>query len=85
MTAVQMQLNAELFGALQTISSDESLMKKAVRSLRRIAAQSKSDHTEMTREEFYAKLDKGEEEYRQGKYYEMLPGESLESFLNRVG
>lgn len=39
----------------------------------------------MTREEFLAKLDKGEEEYRQGKYYEMLPGEDLESFLKRVG
>ena len=38
MTALQMQLNAELFGALQAISSDEGLMKKAVRSLKRIAA-----------------------------------------------
>lgn len=85
MTTQQMQLNAELFGALQTISSDEGLMKKAVRSLKRIAAQRQADHTAMTREEFLAKLDKGEEEYRQGKYYEMLPGESLESFLKRVG
>ncbi len=32
MTAMQMQLNAELFGALQTISGDEDLMKKAVKS-----------------------------------------------------
>jgi len=85
MTTQQMQLNAELFGALQTISSDEGLMKKAVRSLKRIAAQRQADPTAMTREEFLAKLDKGEEEYRQGKYYEMLPGESLESFLKRVG
>lgn len=84
MTTLQMKLNAELFGALQTISSDEDLLKKAVRSLKRIAAKSKSAPKEMTREEFYAKLDKGEEEYRQGKYYEMLPGESLEAFLNRV-
>ena len=85
MTAVQMQLNTELFTALQTISSDEGLMKKAVRSLKRIAAQHKADSTEMTREAFLAKLAKGEEEYRQGKYYEMQPGENLESFVNRVG
>ena len=32
-----------------------------------------------------AKLAKGEEEYRQGKYYEMLPGENLDDFLKRVG
>ena len=85
MTVHQMQLNAELFGALKTISSDEGLMKKAVRSLKRIAAQQKAAPTAMTREEFLAKLDKGEEEYRQGKYYEMLPGENLESFLERIG
>ena len=39
MTAVQMRLNAELFGALQTISEDEGLMKKAVKSLKRIASE----------------------------------------------
>lgn len=43
MTAVQIQLNAELFGALQTISGDERLMKKAVKSLKRIASQKKAE------------------------------------------
>ena len=42
MTALQMQLNSELFGALQIISEDEGLMKKAVRSLKRIASQKKN-------------------------------------------
>ena len=42
MTAVQMQLNAELFGALQVISGDEALMKKAIKSLKRIASQKKN-------------------------------------------
>ena len=35
MTAMQLQLNADLFGALQVISGDEGLMKKAVKSLKR--------------------------------------------------
>jgi hypothetical protein len=39
----------------------------------------------MTKEEFFAKLERGEEEYRQGKTQRMLPGESLEDFLERVG
>ena len=85
MTAVQMQLNTELFTALQTISSDEGLMKKAVRSLKRIAAQHKADSTEMTREEFYAKLDKAEEEYKRGKYTTLKPGESVSDMLKRCG
>ena len=42
MTTLQMQLNSELFGALQIISEDEGLMKKAVRSLKRIASQKKT-------------------------------------------
>ena len=41
-----MQLNAELFGALQTISGDEARMKKAVRSLKRIASQKKAKDAE---------------------------------------
>jgi hypothetical protein len=39
MTTTQLQLNAELFGALRIISDDETLMKKAVKSLKRIASQ----------------------------------------------
>lgn len=47
MTTAQMQLNAELFGALQVIADDETLMKKAVKSLTRIAKQKKQiDETE---------------------------------------
>ena len=37
MTAMQLQLNSDLFGALQVISGDEGLMKKAVKSLKRLA------------------------------------------------
>ena len=36
---MQLQLNSELFGALQIISEDEGLMKKAVKALKRIASQ----------------------------------------------
>ena len=47
MTAMQLQLNSELFGALQVIAEDEGLMKKAVKSLKRIASQKKTmDETE---------------------------------------
>ena len=44
MTAAQMQINTELFGALQAISGDEALMKKAVRALKRIAAQKQTSN-----------------------------------------
>ena len=64
MTAVQMQLNAELFGALQTISGDEGLMKKAVRALKRIASQ-KED--KMTMAELEDIVRQGEQDIAEGK------------------
>ena len=84
MTAAQMQLNAELFGALQTISSDENLMRKAVRSLKRIAAQRKADPTEMTREEFFRKLDNAEKEIAEGKGITFTNRYDMNAWLNSL-
>jgi hypothetical protein len=68
MTSVQMRLNAELFGALQTISGDESLMKKAVRSLKRIASQKKAASADMlTMAELEDIVNQGEKEIAEGR------------------
>ncbi len=48
MTAMQLQLNSDLFGALQVISGDEGLMKKAVKSLKRLATLKIAKDTEAT-------------------------------------
>ena len=58
MTVLQMQLNSELFGALQTIASDEGLMKKAVRSLKRIAAQKAKTENTLSLEKIVRQGDK---------------------------
>lgn len=68
MTTMQMQLNAELFRALQTISADEGLMKKAVRSLKRIAAQKQhEDEAVKSMAELEKIVRQGEEEIAEGK------------------
>lgn len=46
--------------------------------------QKKEDPTLMTKEEFFANVDEALEQARQGKVHRMLPGESLDDFLNRV-
>jgi hypothetical protein len=69
MTATQMQLNAELFGALQVISEDESLMRKAVKSLKRMAASKhvkEEDEYLMTSAELDKIIKEGEEEIAKG-------------------
>ena len=83
MTTVQ--LNAELQHYMSLISEDENLMKRATKYLRKLVAEKQADPTEMTREEFYAKLDKAEEEYRQGNYTTLKPGESVSDMLKRCG
>ncbi len=42
------------------------------------------DDTCMTKEEFFAMIDKRMEEYEKGNYVTMLQDESLDDFLSRV-
>jgi len=69
MTSVQMQLNSELFAALQTISGDEGLMKKAVRSLKRIASQKQAkDENLISMAELEDIVSEGEKDIREGNF-----------------
>ena len=77
-------MNAELFRQLSIIAEDESLMAKMLKYAKKLTA-SKTDPTLMTKEEFFAKLERGEEEYRQGKCHSLLPDEDLTTYLRRRG
>ena len=83
MTTVE--LNVELFRAMGEIADDETLMTKVVKYVKKLAAAKKSDPTLMSKEEFFANVDEALEQARQGRVHRMLPGESLDDFLKRVG
>ena len=69
MTSIQMQLNSELFAALQTISGDEGLMKKAVRSLKRIASQKQAkDENLISMAELEDIVSEGEKDIKEGNF-----------------
>ena len=74
------QLNAELFRAMGEIADDETLMKKVLNYVKRLAAK-KEDPTLMTKEEFFRRVD----EAKKGPTYRMLPNEDLTTFLSRIG
>ena len=80
-----LELNAELYRAMGLIADDETLMAKVVKYVKKLAAQKMADPTLMTKEEFFAKLERGEEEYRQGKCDSLLPDEDLTTYLRRRG
>jgi len=75
-----LQLNAELFRAMGVIADDETLMKKVLNYVKRLAAK-KEDSTLMTKEEFFRRVD----EAKKGPTYRMLPNEDLTTFLSRIG
>ncbi len=82
MTAIE--LNAELYRALDKIADDETLMQKVLKYVKRLTAK-KEDPTLMTKEEFFARVEKAEEQYARGEYSVMLPDEDLATHLRRLG
>ena len=79
-----MQLNAEMLRNMSIIAEDENLLKRAAKYLRKLVAEKQADPTLIPREEFFASLERGEEEYRQGKTHRINSVEELHGFLNSL-
>ena len=74
-------LNAEILRNMSIIAEDEGLLKRAAKYLRKLVSEKQADPTEMTREEFFARVD----EAKKGPSYELKEGETIEDLLERVG
>ena len=79
MTALQ--LNADIYRSLGVISEDESVLRRVAKYLSRVAKQMTDDPACMTKEEYFRRLDEAEK----GPKYRMLPNESLDEMLTRLG
>ena len=79
MTALQ--LNADIYRNLGIIAEDETMLDKAAKYLRRLVKQMTNDPTCMSKEEYFAMLDRAEK----GPRYRMLPDETLDEMLTRLG
>ena len=68
------------------IKSDNDVNNNVIKkSLVGKTTTTRKDDTLMTKEEFLAKLARGEEEYRQGKCTRLMPNESVTEMLRRSG
>ena len=83
MTALQ--LNAEIYRNLGIIAEDESMLERVAKYLRRVAKQVSDDPTCMTKEEYFAKLERAEQQAARGEYSVLLPGEDITTHLKRLG
>ena len=60
------QLNAEIYRTMSVIAEDEGLLKQALRYLKKLAAK-KQDESLMTKDEFFAKIERAEKDIAEGK------------------
>ena len=75
----------EILRGLGAISDNEASLARVAKYVRRVVKEQEKDPTLMTEEEFFARVDKGRQQIKEGQGIEMLPGESLTDFLKRVG
>ena len=78
-------MNAEILRNLGIVAENESMLKRVALYLRKVVKEMTADSTEMTREEFFQRVDEAREQIRRGEGIKMLPDESLDEFLARVG
>lgn len=78
-----LQLNAEIYEALSIIAQDESLLKKAARSLKRLDSMKKYE-TLMSQEEFFCHDRPVSSRCYQGRIKKVSSEGELVSFLNSL-
>lgn len=79
-----MELNAQIWRDMAEIADSEILLKQLAKYLKKLVAK-KNDPTLMSEEEFFARVEKAEEEYANGEYTTLLPNESVSDMLKRCG
>ena len=82
MTAIEM--NAELLRNMSIIAEDEKLLKRAAKYLRKLVAEKQAAPTELTREEFFARVDKAEKEIAEGKGITFTNKDDMNAWLNSL-
>lgn len=78
------ELNAQIWRDMGILAESEPMMKRVARYLRKLVAEKEADPTMVSREEFFASLDRGEEEYRQGKTHRINSLEELNQFIKNL-
>jgi len=69
---------------LGTLAEDESMLKRIAKYLRKLVYEKKSDPTEMTKEEFFARVDEAREQIKQGKCVSFSDPKEMDAWLNSL-
>ncbi len=77
-------LNGDFFYDLSVVAQNEGLLKRAVKYIKRLAKEQKADPSLMTEEEFFAKLDRAEEQFQRGEGIRFTDREQMNAWLNSL-
>ena len=78
------QLNAEIMQNLSVLADSKDMMTRVAKYLRKLVKEKKADPTLMSKEEFFAKLDKAEESIEQGKGKTFTHPSEMNAWLNSL-
>ena len=74
------ELNAQIWRNMAEIADNESMLTRVAKYLRKLVKEQQEDPTLMTKEEFFARIDRASK----GPLYELKPGESLDDLIKRA-
>ena len=78
------QMTAEILQNLSVLAESEDMMTRVAKYLRKLVKEQKADPTLMSKEEFFAKLDKAEEEIENGKGKTFTHPSEMNAWLNSL-
>ena len=82
MTAIQMY--AELLRNMSIIAEDDNLLKRAAKYMRKLVAEKEADPTLLSKEEFFARVEKARKQAEQGQVHRIETKDELNQFLNSI-
>jgi len=82
MTAIQM--NAELLRNMSIIAEDDNLLKRAAKYMRKLVAEKEADPTLLSKEEFFARVEKARKQAEQGQVHRIETKDELNQLLNSI-
>ena len=79
-----LQLQTDISQSLEAIGHDSSLLERAARYLKRLARQATSDEATMSKDEFFARIDRALEQESRGEGIVIDSRESLHQYLSNL-
>ena len=79
-----LSLNSDFFYDLSIVAEDEGLLKRVARYVKKLAKEHQADPTLMSKEEFFAKIERAERDIAEGKGVTFTNKDDMNAWLNSL-